>query len=79
MSGCELNKIQGEIMLDNQSAKEIEDILRRRANEVAFFLSDYQKDSKHHGSVEMALSREIERLRELADKVSPVEEDDNHG
>lgn len=51
--------------------KQIAEILYRRANEIAGFSSDYKKDGNHYGSVELALTREIERLRRLADKVSP--------
>ena len=42
----------------------------------AGFSGDYRKDSNHFGSVELALSREIERLRRLADKVNPAESED---
>jgi hypothetical protein len=45
---------------------QIKQILRRRANEVADFAAEYTKDSNHLGSVELALTREIERLRHLA-------------
>jgi hypothetical protein len=45
---------------------EIAEILDRRANEVGGFLEDYRRDDKHYGSVEMALTRECERLRLLA-------------
>lgn len=51
--------------------KEIEEILDRRANEIAGFLDDYRKIKDYYGSVELALSREINRLRNLADKVAP--------
>lgn len=53
--------------------KQIVEILYRRANEIAVFSSDYKSGSNHHGSVELALTREIERLRRLADKVCPPE------
>ena len=51
--------------------EQIAEILERRANEIAGFAGDYRSDSKHFGSVELALSREISRLRRLADKVRP--------
>lgn len=54
---------------------QISEILNRRANEIAMFGQEYQRDGNHHGSVELALTREIERLRRLAGKVSPVEEE----
>ena len=56
--------------------EQIAEILERRANEIAGFAGDYRSDSKHFGSVELALSREINRLRRLADKVKPPVEDD---
>jgi len=46
-------------------------ILKRRANEIAAYKADMMKEKHHLGSVEMALTREIERLRDLADKVGP--------
>jgi len=57
---------------------QVAEILDRRANEIAGFSDEYRKDPKHHGSVELALTREIARLRRLADRVnpSPEEEDD---
>ena len=56
--------------------KQIAEILSRRANEIAGFGGDYRNDPKHYGSVELALTREIERLRRLAERVSPPEPDD---
>ena len=50
---------------------QIEEILSRRANEVAIFADAYRRNAEHHGSVELALSREIDRLRRLADRVNP--------
>lgn len=55
---------------------QIEEILSRRSNEIAGFLDDYRRDPKHYGSVEFALSREIDRLRHLAERVNPAEPDD---
>lgn len=55
---------------------QIAEILKRRANEIGSFHMDYTRDGKHHGSVELALSREIDRLRRLADRVDPPEPDE---
>lgn len=55
---------------------QIAEILNRRANEIAGFSADYRRDSNHFGSVELALTREIERLRRLALKVCPLPPDD---
>jgi len=55
---------------------QIEEILSRRANEVAQYCDEYRRKPDHLGSIELALSREIERLRELADKVNPPEPED---
>ena len=52
---------------------QIAEILSRRANEIASFADEYRSDQKHYGSVELALSREIDRLRRLADRVNPEE------
>ena len=58
---------------------QVSEILRRRANEIAGFSGDYRKDNNHFGSVEMALTREIERLRKLADRVNPASPNDGDG
>lgn len=63
--------------LTNNERKQIAEILIRRANEIAGFRGDYKKDSSYFGSVELALSREIERLRRLADRVNPQEPEDD--
>ena len=55
---------------------QIEEILNRRANEIAGFSDTYRKNPEHHGSVELALSREIDRLRRLADRVNPQPEEE---
>lgn len=55
----------------------IGEILSRRAQEIAGFHSDYRRDDKHYGSVELALSREIDRLRRLAERVNPPEPEDD--
>ena len=58
-------------VLTSGDRRQIADILSRRANEVASFKSNYCKDDKHFGSVELALSIEIDRLRSLARKIDP--------
>ncbi len=63
--------------LTKNERKQIAELLGRRANEIAGFSSDYRKDGNHFGSVELALSREIERLRRLADRVNPPEPEDD--
>jgi uncharacterized protein with von Willebrand factor type A (vWA) domain len=55
--------------------RQIAEILERRSNEIAGFSDEYRRDPKHHGSVELALSREINRLRRLAERVNPETED----
>ena len=68
---------------------QIAEILDRRANEVASFKTDMEEKVSERagtkiqfyafpGSVELAISREVQRLRRLADKVKPREiiEDD---
>lgn len=65
--------------LTRKEREQIAEILRRRANEIADYCGDYCSDPKHYGSVELALAREIERLRRLADRVCPPEPDnDDH-
>lgn len=59
---------------------QIAEILERRANEIATFHMEYTRDAKHHGSIELALTRETARLRRLAERVDPPEpeeEDDD--
>ena len=51
--------------------EQISEILTRRANEIACFGADYQRRDDHFGSVEMALTREVQRLRRLAGRVNP--------
>jgi hypothetical protein len=66
--------------LTKNERKQIAEILNRRANEIAGFKGDYQKSDNHYGSVELALSREIQRLRRLEEKVNPhdtTEDDDD--
>lgn len=61
--------------MTNDGRLEIAEILTRRANEVAMFKADYTKDPNHMGSVEMALSREIYRLRTLAAAIAEETEE----
>ena len=56
--------------------EQIAEILERRANEVASFADEYRRDGKHFGSVELALTREINRLRRLAESVNPAEQEE---
>jgi hypothetical protein len=61
--------------LTDQERHQIADILSRRANEIAGFETDCRITSNQQnypGSVQMALHREIERLRRLATKVKPI-------
>lgn len=62
------------VSLDEEVWEAIQDILGRRANDVASFRDDLEKElgrkiNGFPGSVEMALSREVQRLRELRDKL----------
>lgn len=57
--------------------KQVAEILNRRANEIAKFSGTYTEKSDHHGSVELALTREIERLRNLANRVNPPEPEED--
>jgi LmbE family N-acetylglucosaminyl deacetylase len=62
--------------LTKKERTEIAEILGRRANEIAGFYDEYRRESKHYGSVELALDREIDRLRRLAERVDPEEIED---
>ena len=64
--------------LTKSEREQISEILKRRAQEIAVFSDDYRREPSHYGSVEFALTREIERLRRLASRVNPPEpqEDD---
>ena len=59
--------------LTNSERGQICEILDRRANEIGGFLGEYRNRPEHFGSVELALSREIDRLRRLSDRVAPIE------
>ena len=62
--------------MTRRDREQIAEILKRRANEIAYFGNDYRQKEDHFGSVEMALTREVERLRRLADRVNPQEPED---
>jgi len=61
--------------LTKSERDQIGEILRRRANEIAGFSDDYRRKAEHFGSVELAMTREINRLRRLAERVNPPEPD----
>lgn len=63
--------------LTKRERAQIGEILERRANEIAGFSDEYRRDPKHYGSVEFALTREIERLRRLAERVNPDPEEED--
>lgn len=63
------------IKLTESERSQIAEILDRRANEIAGFSGEYRASPDHFGSVELALSREINRLRRLTDKIRPTEDD----
>jgi hypothetical protein len=66
-----------DIDLTKHEREQIGEILERRANEIAGFSDDYRRKPDHFGSVELALSREIDRLRRLAERVNPAEPEDD--
>jgi hypothetical protein len=69
-----------EVELTKSEREQIGEILKRRANEITGFSDDYRRKPDHYGSVELSLSREIDRLRRLAGRVNPPEpEDDEQG
>lgn len=63
--------------LTKSERNQIGEILRRRANEIAGFSDSYRRQAEHYGSVELAHSREITRLRRLAARVDPPEPEDD--
>ena len=65
-----------ELNVTKKDCEQIASILSRRANEIAGFADDYRRKEEHYGSVELALTREMERLRELAYKINPPPLDD---
>ena len=63
-------------LLTESECSQIAEILDRRANDVVTFQQDVEKRLKeplgdYRGSVEMAIRREVTRLRKLADKIRP--------
>ena len=63
--------------LTKSEREQIGTILKRRANEIADFSSGYRDKPDHYGSVELALTREINRLRHLANRVNPSEPEED--
>lgn len=63
--------------LTKSEREQIAEILKRRANEIASFNRKYTEATDHYGSVELAHSREIERLRNLAVRVNPPEPEED--
>ncbi len=63
--------------MGDQDKKDIAEILDIRANEIAKYRDGIMKDVKHLGGsvggVDLALTMEMGRLRDLADKVSKLE------
>lgn len=59
--------------LTDMERSELFEILASRANEVARFCAS-SKERQFLGSVELALTREIKRLRQLAHRVNPMQE-----
>lgn len=64
------------IELTAYEREQIAEILRRRASEIAAFKADYTRVAGHLGSVELALTREIQRLRHLEGRVCPAADDE---
>ncbi len=69
----------GAVVLGDSDRRQIAEILERRANDIATFKWDLEKKTGQKfdelpGSVEMAMSREIKRLRRLATLVKPAPE-----
>lgn len=62
--------------LTKTEREQIGELLKRRANEIAGFADEYRRKPEHYGSVELALTREIARLRRLAIRVNPPEAED---
>lgn len=62
------------MQLTKKEREQIATILKRRATEIAGFKMDMSK-GKDLASVDYALELEIERLRRLADRVHPAEEE----
>lgn len=56
-------------LLTVSEGEQMAEILKRRANEIASYLDENRV--KLPGSVEMALTREMARLRSLKDRIEP--------
>jgi hypothetical protein len=68
--------------LSDSERRQIAEILDRRANDVASFKYDTEKKlgqplGDYRGSVEMAMTREVTRLRRLAEKINPPAAEDD--
>lgn len=63
--------------LTKAEREQIGEILSRRANEIAAFADDYRRKPEHFGSVELAHTREIQRLRRLAERVNPADPEED--
>lgn len=63
--------------LTQKEREQIAEILDRRANEIARFYMDYKNTPEHYGSVELAMDREITRLRQLSNRVCPPKRDED--
>jgi hypothetical protein len=57
--------------LTRKECEDIAEILDRRANEIAGFHGEYKSNSQRYRSVELAMTREINRLRKLSNRVCP--------
>lgn len=66
-----------ERMLTQSDLTDIAEILSRRANDVAGFYDDHKGEVRILGSVEMALTREIDRLRRLEKAARATAEAEN--
>lgn len=59
--------------LTQSEREQIAEILKYQANEIAGFSDEYRRGQRGLYSVDIALFREIERLRRLAERVNPLE------
>ena len=70
------------VSLSVSERQQLAEILDRRSNEIASFKRDLEHKlartiDEFPGSVELAMTREIARLRKLADKLRPPSPDDD--
>lgn len=63
------------IDLSAKEREQIAEILTRRANEIAVFKMEHERTGNDLASVLFAMDREIDRLRRLAGRVNPDEEE----